>query len=202
MNMDNQNLVWELCETYFSILEISMTSELSLDQLCSASKIPSETVEKIVPKNSYDYRKFFLKVLISKIDREVLTELKADIVDDDISSNYDKILEGLSLRFEKYFKYKKPFIIMSQNSKQRIEVFLNVFKENYNFTFNLLTLIEEDKNCGIKALKSLALNVVFIKSLEIFLINENKDLDSVIRHLDKYLSDMQDIGLFIGVIKN
>ena len=202
MNMDNQNLVWELCETYFSILEISMTSELSLDQLCSASKIPSETVEKIVPKNSYDYRKFFLKVLISKIDREVLTELKADIVDDDISSNYDKILEGLSLRFEKYFKYKKPFIIMSQNSKQRIEVFLNVFKENYNFTFNLLTLIEEDKNCGIKALKSLALNIVFIKSLEIFLKNENINLDAVIRHLDKYLSDMQDIGLFIGIIKN
>ena len=82
MNMDNQNLVWELCETYFSILEISMTSEVSLDQLCSASKIPSQTVEKIVPKNSYDYRIFFLKVLISKIDREVLTELKADIIDD------------------------------------------------------------------------------------------------------------------------
>ena len=202
MKMDNQNLVWKLCESYFSILEISTISEVSLDQLCSASKIPSQTVEKIVPKNSYDYRIFFLKVLISKIDREVLTELKADIVDDDISSNYDKILEGLSLRFEKYFKYKKSFIIMSQNSKQRIEVFLNVFKENYNFSSNLLTLIEEDKNCGIKALKSLALNVVFIRSLEIFLKNENTDIDSVIRHLDKYLSDMQDIGLFFGIIKN
>ena len=202
MNMDNQNLVWELCETYFSILEISMTSEVSLDQLCSASKIPSKTIEKIVPKNSYDYKNFFLKILISKIDREVLSELKADIVDDDISSSYDKILEGLSLRFEKYFKYKKPFIIMSQNSKKRIEVFLNVFKENYNFSFNLLTLIEEDKNCGIKALKSLALNIVFIKSLEIFLKNENINLDAVIRHLDKYLSDMQDIGIFMGIIKN
>ena len=91
---------------------------------------------------------------------------------------------------------------MSQNSKQRIEVFLNVFKENYNFSSNLLTLIEEDKNCGIKALKSLALNIVFIRSLEIFLKNENTDIDAVIRHLDKYLSDMQDIGLFIGIIKN
>ena len=202
MNMDNQNLVSELCDTYFSILEITMTSEVSLDQLSSASKIPSKTIEKIVPKNSYDYRIFFLKVLISKIDREVLTELKADIVDDDISSNYDKILEGLSLRFEKYFKYKKPFMILSQNSKKRIEVFLNVFKENYSFCFDLLTLIEEDKNCGIKALKSLAINVVFIRSLKIFLKNDITDIDSVIRHLDKYLSDMQDIGLFIGIIKN
>ena len=202
MNMDNQNLVSELCDTYFSILEITMTSEVSLDQLSSASKIPSKTIEKIVPKNSYDYKNFFLKILISKIDREVLSELKADIVDDDISSSYDKILEGLSLRFEKYFKYKKSFIIISKNSKQRIEVFLNVFKENYNFSFNLLTLIEEDKNCGIKALKSLALNIVFIKSLEIFLKNEEIDIDAIIRHLDKYLSDMQDIGLFFGIIKN
>ena len=202
MNTDNQNLVWKLCESYFSILEISLISKVSLDQLCYASKIPLETVEKIVPQNSYDYRIFFLKVLISKIDREVLTELKADIVDDDISSNYDKILEGLSLRFEKYFKYKKPLIIISQNSKERIEIFLNVFKENYNFSFNLITLIEEDNNFGIKALKSLALNIVFIKSLEIFLKNEKIDIDAVIRYLDKYLSDMQDIGLFFGIIKN
>jgi len=62
-------------------------------------------------------------------------------------------------------------------------------------------LIEEDKNCGIKALKSLALNIVFTKSLEIFLKDEQKDIDKVIRYLDRYLSDMEDVGLFIGVIK-
>ena len=62
-------------------------------------------------------------------------------------------------------------------------------------------MIEEDQNCVIKTLKSLALNIVFTKSLEIFLKTSNKDLDSVIRHLDKYLSDMEDIGLLMGVIK-
>ena len=61
MNTDNQNLVWKLCESYFSILEISLISKVSLDQLCYASKIPLQTVEQIVPKNSYDYRIFFFK---------------------------------------------------------------------------------------------------------------------------------------------
>jgi len=201
MNL-NKNLEWKLCEAYFSILEMSMTSEISLDKLCAEAKTSKEEVEKIVPNNPKNYRIFFLKILISKLDREVLAELKVDIADDTISSTYDKILEGLSLRFEKYFQYKKSLKILSSNPKRRIEIFLNFFRENYNFSSNLLTLVEEDKNCGIKTLKSLALNIVFTKSLEIFFKDENKDIDAVIRNLDKYLSDMEDLGLFTGLIKN
>ena len=201
MNLDDQNLEWKLCEAYFSILEKNITSQVSFEELAMAAKISKEQVETIVPKQSKDYRIFFLKILISKIDSDVLTELKEDLVDDTISSTYDKILEGLSLRFEKYIQYKPSLKILSSNSKQKLEVFLNVFKENFNFSFNLLTLIEKDQKCGIKTLKSLALNIVFTKSLEIFLKDENRDIDSVIRYLDKYLSDIEDLGLFLGIIK-
>ena len=201
LNLDNQNLEWKLCEAYFSILKMSMTLEISLDQLCNKAKISRHEAEKIVPNNSAHYRIFFLKILIAKLDREVFTELEADLVDDNISSIYDKILEGLSLRFEKYLQYKEPLRFLSGNYKQRTEVFLKVFRENYNFSFNLLTLIEEDQNCGIQTLKSLALNIIFTKSLEIFLKDSDEDIDAVIRHLDKYLSDMEDLGLFIGIIK-
>jgi hypothetical protein len=62
-------------------------------------------------------------------------------------------------------------------------------------------LVEEEQNCGLKILKSMALNIVFTKSLEIFLKDEKKDIDTVTRYLDKYLSDMEDIGLFVGIIK-
>ena len=201
MNLDNQNLEWKLCEAYFSILEISMSSDVSIDKLCLEAKLSKEEVEKIVPYNPMDHRIFFLKILISKLDKDVLTELKVDIADDTVSSTYDKILEGLSLRFEKYFQYKQSLKIISNNSKQRVKVFLKIFRENYNFSSNLLTLIEEDQNCVIKTLKSLALNIVFTKSLEIFFKDENKDIDKVTRYLDKYLSDIEDIGLFFGIIK-
>lgn len=202
MNLDNENLKWKLCEAYFSILEKSMTSEVSLDELCKVSKISLEEANRIVSDNSINNGNFFLKILISKIDKEVLSELKEDITDDTVSSTYDKLLEGLSLRFEKYFEYKQSLKKLSKNSKQKIQVFMNVFKENYTFFSNLLTLVEEEQNCGLKILKSMALNIVFTKSLEIFLKDENKDIDSVIRYLDKYLSDLEDIGLLVGVIKN
>ena len=130
-----------------------------------------------------------------------MTELKADMGDDTISTTYDKILEGLSLRFEKYLQYKEALKILSNNTKQRFEVFFNVFQENYYFTTSLLDLVEDEKNCGIKALKSLGINIVFIKGLEKFLKNESKNIDPVIRNLDKYLGDLQDIGLFMGLIK-
>ena len=130
-----------------------------------------------------------------------MTELKEDITDDNISSTYDKILEGLSLRFEKYLEFKTAFKILSNNTKQKVEVFLNLFQENYYFTNSLLNLVEVDKNCGRKALKSIALNIIFIKGLETFFKNESKDLDSVIRNLDKYLGDFEDIGLIMGLIK-
>ena len=201
MDLDNQNLEWKLCEAYFSILEMSMISEVSINQLSAASKISTNEVKKIVPNNSMNYRIFFLKILLSKLDREVLSELKEDIADDTISSTYDKILEGLSLRFEKYLEYKLSLKILSKNPKERIEIFLKVFKENYDFSSNLLTLIEEDHRIGIKTLKSLALNIVFTKSLEFFLKDENKSIDAVIRYLDKFLSDMEDVGLFTGIIK-
>ena len=202
MNADNQKLEWKLCEAYFLIIEKSMTSQVNLDQLSKATKISKEVVEKIVSDNLIDNRIFFLKILISKLDEEVLNELAVDIVDDNISTIYDKILEGFSLRFEKYMKYKQSFKILSKNSKQRIQVFFNLFRENYNFSSNLLTLIEEEQNCGVKTLKSLALNIVFTKCLEIFLKDDNADLDSVMRYLDKYLTDMKDLGGFVGIINN
>ena len=34
-----------------------------------------------------------------------------------------------------------------------------------------------------------------------FLKNESKEIDPVIRNLDKYLGDFEDIGLFMGLIK-
>ena len=201
MKIDHQDLEWKLCKTYFSILETKMISEVSLDQLCAEAKILKEDAEKIVPNDSLDYKYFFLKRLISYLDREVLNELKDDITDDNISSTYDKILEGLSLRFEKYLEFKLAFKILSNNSKQKFQVFFNVFQENYNFTTSLLNLVEDDKNCGRKVLKSIALNIIFINGLETFFKNESNNIDSVIRNLDKFLGDFEDVGLFMGLIK-
>ena len=57
------------------------------------------------------------------------------------------------------------------------------------------------KSFIIKFLLGLSLTIVFFFFIPKFFKDEKKDIDKVIRYLDKYLSDMQDIGLFMGVIK-
>ena len=93
MKIDNQNYEARLCRTYFFIVEANLTTEVTLDQICKEAKISKEEAEKIVPNNPLEYKYFFLKILISQLDKEVLTELKEDLADDVISSTYDKILE-------------------------------------------------------------------------------------------------------------
>ena len=65
---------------------------------------------------------------------------------------------------------------------------------------NLLDLVDSSNNCGLKIVKSLALNVVFIRVLEIFLKDQSNNLDTIIRHLDNYLSDVEDLGVLTGII--
>ena len=67
--------------------------------------------------------------------------------------------------------------------------------------FNLLDLVVSKQNCGLQTIKSVALNIVFIRGMEVFLKDENSNLDSTLRYLDKYLKDIEDIGFFTGIIK-
>ena len=37
--------------------------------------------------------------------------------------------------------------------------------------------------------------------MEVFLKDENNNLDSTLRYLDKYLKDIEDVGFITGIIK-
>ena len=67
--------------------------------------------------------------------------------------------------------------------------------------FNLLDVVENKQNCSLKIIKSIALNILFIKGVEVFLKDKNNNLDATVRFLDKYLKDIEDFGVFVGIIK-
>ena len=136
-----------------------------------------------------------------RLDKEALEEFKADIFEDTISTTYDKLLEGLSLRFEKFLEYRLALKIFSEGLDRKAEIFFKLLQQNYSFMFNLLDIVENKQNCGLKTIKSVALNIVFIKGMEVFLKDENNNLDSTLRYLDKYLKDIEDVGFFTGIIK-
>jgi hypothetical protein len=200
MELNDKEIELKLCETYFSILSKTSTHNITLDELCAASKISYEKAKKIIPTN-FNEDFFFLKLFISKVDSEVLEELKNEIQDDDVSTIYDKILEGITLRFEKFLKNKTAIQILSHDLDKRINIFFKLLKENYSFMINLLKLVEENQNCFLQNIKSVALNFVFIKGLQKFLEDEAQDVDTTVRFIDKYLTEIEDFGFLIGFLK-
>ena len=200
MELNDKEIELKLCETYFSVLSKTSTYYITLDELCVASKISYEKAKKIIPTN-FNEDFFFLKLFILKVDSEVLEELKNEIQDDDVSTIYDKILEGITLRFEKFLKNKTAIQILSHDLDKRINIFFKLLKENYSFMINLLKLVEENQNCFLQNIKSVALNFVFIKGLEKFLEDEAQDVDTTVRFIDKYLTEIEDFGFLIGFLK-
>ena len=200
MELNDKEIELKLCETYFSVLSKTSTYNITLDELCAASKISFEKAKKIIPTN-FNEDFFFLKLFISKVDSEVLEELKNEIQDDDVSTIYDKILEGITLRFEKFLKNKTAIQILSHDLDKRINIFFKLLKENYSFMINLLKLVEKNQNCFLQNIKSVALNFVFIKGLEKFLQDESQNVDATIRFIDKYLTEIEDFGFLIGFLK-
>lgn len=200
MELNDKEIELKLCETYFSVLSKTSTYNITLDELCAASKISYEKAKKNIPTN-FNEDFFFLKLFISKVDSEVLEELKNEIQDDDVSTIYDKILEGITLRFEKFLKNKAAIQILSHDLDKRINIFFKLLKENYSFMINLLKLVEENQNCFLQNIKSVALNFVFIKGLQKFLEDEAQDVDTTVRFIDKYLTEIEDFGFLIGFLK-
>ena len=190
-----------LCEVYFSIIKKRFKTEINIYELCKLSKISIEDAEAVLPKFQRDYNVFFLKILLAKLDQETLNELKEEISYDTVSSIYEKILEGIILRFEKYLLYQPAFKILSEGVDLRTKLFCQLFKNNHSFMFDLLNIVEGSENNCKLLLKSVALNLVYSRTVDVFLKEENCNLDTTIRHLDQYLHEIEDLGYMFGIIK-
>ncbi|MDC1356441.1 hypothetical protein N8310_02510 [Pseudomonadota bacterium] len=202
MKTDKQALKWKLCKAYFAIIDSSLKESVTFDELIFVSKVKPNDANKIISENNKNYNIFFLKILLSKLDAQTLSEFKIDIAEDTISNTYEKILEGLTLRLESFLPYRKSFKTLSQNQNTKVLNFLKLLENNCSFMSDLLDIVESSQNQSIKMLKSIALNIVFLRAMNIFLKENDHNLDSTIRNLDKFLRDFEDVGYFIGVIKN
>ena len=202
MKKNIEMIKWKLCESYFSIIGSNLKDEITFDELIFVSKVSGKDAEKIISKNSKDYNFIFLRILISKLDTQTLNEFKIDINEDTVSNTYEKILEGLTLRFESFLPYRQSFKILSQSLNVKAQNFLRLLEKNCFFVSNLLDIVEGRQNQTPKALKSIALNIVFLKAVNIFLTEKGNSLDSTIRSLDKDLRDFEDLGQMLGIIKN
>ena len=189
----------KLCKAYYSIIKSSLNTEIYIEELSIKSKDSIKQAQIILPKLQKDYKIFFLTTLLFQLDRETLNEFEEEISYDNISNVYEKILEGITLRFEKYLPYISALKILSNSLELTANNFLELLETNYSFMSDLLDLVEKNPNQFKKFLKSIGLNLVFIKTIDNFLKEENTNLDSTIRYLDKHLREFEDIGQMIGI---
>ena len=191
----------KLCKAYFSIINSSLKTEVYIEDLCLESKVSIQDAQMVLPKMQKDYNIFFLTTLLLKLDEETLNQFEEEIYHDNVSNIYEKTLEGITLRFEKYLPFRPALKILSEGLDLRAKNFLGLLESNYFFMLGLLDLVESNKNQCSKILKSIALNLVFLRTADVFLKEKNSSLDSTIRCLDKYLHEIEDIGHMIGIIK-
>ena len=59
MKNKDQDLKWKLCNTYFSILNAGNKNSITLEELCSKSKVSFEEAKKIIPKDFVHNPLFF-----------------------------------------------------------------------------------------------------------------------------------------------
>ena len=201
--MENRliDLKSKLCKAYFSIINSSLKTEVYIEELCLECKVSIQDAQMVLPKMQKDYKNFFLTILLLKLDQETLNEFEEEIYHDNVSNIYEKTLEGITLRFEKYLPFRPALKILSEGLDLRAKNFLGLLENNYFFMLGLLDLVESNENQCTKLLKSIALNLVFIRTADVFLKEESSSLDSTIRYLDKYLHEIEDIGHMIGIIK-
>ena len=190
-----------LCEAFFSIMNHTLNEEILIEDLCKKSGIQIEEAQKILPLSQKDYSSFFLKILIKELDQKTIEELQKEFNNDNISSVYDKILEGIILRLEIYTPYKLSLKTLSIGLDIKTKNFFNLLSSNQNFMLKLLNLAEGNKNECKNIIKSLALNIVYFKTMDVFLKEEKSNLEKTIRILDNNLREIQDIGDVFGIIK-
>jgi hypothetical protein len=179
----------------------TLNEEILIEDLCEKSGIPIEEAQQILPLSQKDYSTFFLNILIKQLDQNTLEELQEEFNNDKVSSAYDKILEGIILRIEFYTPYKSSLQTLSKGLNIKTKNFFNLLNSNQDFMLKLLNLADGNKNECKNIVKSLALNFIYFKTLDVFLKEEKSNLEKTIRILDENLREIRDIGDVLGIIK-
>ncbi len=175
----------KIATEYINLL-MNDKKDLTLKVIAKKTKIKYQDAILVFPHSDEMNKINFMKIFLSNLDAKVLNLLYQEVKGEQISF-YEKLLEGIILRFEELLKYKKAIKKLSFNLNQKIFNFTILFFDNHLFMCKLLTL-SGDRDKFIKLnIKAIILNGLFIKSLQNLLIEKNKDLDSTIRKIDNDL---------------
>ena len=173
-----------------SFIESLLKDEsFNLEDIAKKNKINIKILNTLFPFNDKFNKYELVKIFLETISENVLIQFYNEINEEEISF-YEKVLEGLFMKFEVLDKYKKALIDLSSSLDKKINNFLILNYQNHIFMMKLLKISgDNDDNLRLN-IKALVLNSIYLKNLNLFLSSQTVSLEKIMNNLDKDLNNI------------
>ena len=183
--MNYKSLEDKIANQYIKML-LNEETKLTFRDIVRKAKVSFEEANIIFPFDDKLIKIKLMKIFIKNIDENALILFNNEIKNEDITI-YEKLLEGIFIRFEELFKNRKAIMKLSYNLNMKILNFNTLFFDNHIFMLKLLKL-SGDKDSFIKLnIKSVLLNSLFLKFMIKFLNEDKININSLMRKVDEDL---------------
>ena len=183
--MNYKSLEDKIANQYIKML-LKEETKLTFRDIVRKAKVSFEEANIIFPFDDKLIKIKLMKIFIKNIDENALILFNNEIKNEDITL-YEKLLEGIFIRFEELFKNRKAIMKLSYNLNMKILNFNTLFFDNHIFMLKLLKL-SGDKDSFIKLnIKSVLLNSLFLKFMIKFLNEDKININSLMRKVDEDL---------------
>ena len=183
--MNYKSLEDKIANQYIKML-LKEETKLTFRDIVRKAKVSFEEANIIFPFDDKLIKIKLMKIFIKNIDENALILFNNEIKNEDITL-YEKLLEGIFIRFEELFKNRKAIMKLSYNLNMKILNFNTLFFDNHIFMLKLLKL-SGDKDSFMKLnIKSVLLNSLFLKFMIKFLNEDKININSLMRKVDEDL---------------
>ena len=121
------------------------------------------------------------------LDRKALSVSVADFADDPMASIYDKLLEGLMMRFEILAPDRSQFEALHQASKKMPVLAAHLLHQLSDTVGKLLVLAGDDSSGLLKQARIIGVVGVLLRVRPVWASDEGADLGLTLKKLDKDL---------------
>jgi len=167
---------------------------LTFSNIVDKAKVSLEKANIIFPFDDELVKIKLMKIFLKNIDQGALTVFCDEIKDENITF-YEKLLEGIFIRFEELFKHKKAIKKLSYNLNMKILNFNILFFDNHIFMLKLLKLSGDNDSFIKLSIKSVLLNSIFLRCMIMFLNEDKMNINSLMRKVDDDLKKLFEINI-------
>ena len=191
--MNHKSLEDRIADQYIKMLAKDQKN-LTLSNIVDKAKVSLEKANIIFPFDDELVKIKLMKIFLKNIDKGALTVFCDEIKDENITF-YEKLLEGIFIRFEELFKHKKAIKKLSYKLNMKILNFNILFFDNHFFMLKLLKLSGDNDSFIKLNIKSVLLNSIFFRCMNIFLNEEKMNINTLMRKVDDDLKKLFEINI-------